>query len=83
VSLRDISDIYGRKSTVNMRFTPVSEPFLSLRLNERKQIFTQSEVLNAKLYALKAEKENYTLKLCKLSLEDYSQVERMLTNVSR
>lgn len=83
VSLRDISDIYGRSSSVNMRITPVSEPFLSLRLNEKKQIFPQNETIDAKLYALKAEKPSYNLKLCKLSLEDYSQVERMITNVSR
>ena len=83
VSLRDISDIYGRKATVNMMVTPKSEPFLSLKLEDKKQIYTPNASIRAKLYALKAEKNSYDLKLCKLSLEDYSQVERMATNTSR
>lgn len=83
VSLRDISDIYGRKTSVHMLVTPKSEPFLSLKLKETEQIFTPNTAIGGKLYALKAEKNSYNLKLCSLSLENYSQVERMLTNTSR
>lgn len=40
ISLRDISDIYGRKTSVNTIVNPKSEPFLSLKLNNTKQIYT-------------------------------------------
>jgi hypothetical protein len=83
VSLRDISDIYGREASSHMIITPKSEPFLSLKLQAKEQIFTPKNTIEGKLYALKAAKKTYNLKLCSLSLEDYSKIERMVTNTSR
>lgn len=83
VSLRDISDIYGRTTSTNTIVKPMSEPFLSLKLNDTKQIYTQKESIDGKFYALKAKKNSYNLKLCSLSLEEYSRVERMVTNSTR
>lgn len=83
VSLRNISDIYGREASSHMIITPKSEPFLSLKLQAKEQIFTPKNTIEGKLYALKAAKKTYNLKLCSLSLEDYSKIERMVTNTSR
>jgi hypothetical protein len=59
-----------------------SEPFLSLRLSEDKQIYTPDAQIGAKLYSLLPEKNTYTLKLCRLELDTYARVERMLTERS-
>lgn len=78
LSLRDVSDIYGRSSSTEMRFTPQAEPFLSLGLAKRRTMFRVDERVDAKLYSLKTPKDTYTLKLCNITLESYARVERMI-----
>lgn len=78
ITLRDISDVYGRKVSTNMSFTPIKKPFLSLWLENRRTIFKYGEPIHAKLYALKAPKNEYSVKLCRISLEWYAKAERMI-----
>lgn len=78
IRLNDVPDIYGRKVKLEMDFTPIRKPFLSLGLEQRRTIFRVGEDIHAKLYALKTPKNEYTLKLCRISLEWYAKVERMI-----
>jgi uncharacterized protein YfaS (alpha-2-macroglobulin family) len=82
-SLTDLEDIYGRKTSFEYSTTLKSEPFLSLKLTENKQIYRPDETIQAKLYTLLPPKSAYTLKLCRTNLETYARLERMLTDSTR
>ncbi len=82
-SLRDITDIYGRKGSLEYTTILKSEPFLSLRLATQKQIYTLTDMIDAKLYAILPLAKSYTLKLCETKLETYSRIERLLSDTSR
>jgi hypothetical protein len=81
-TIKDIEDIYGRKASLEYSTTLKSEPFLSLKLSQNKQIYTKNEPIAAKLYTLLPAKKSYTLKLCRLNLEGYARVERTLSDPS-
>ena len=81
-TIKDIEDIYGRKASLEYSTTLKSEPFLSLKLSQNKQIYTKNEPIAAKLYTLLPAKKSYTLKLCRLNLEGYARVERTLSDTS-
>ncbi len=78
ISLSNVTDIYGRKTSVDMDFKPVRTPFLSLSLSGRKTIFRFWDPIDTKLYSLKTPKKEYPLILCQISLEWYSQGEYMI-----
>ncbi len=80
ISLRDITDIYGRTASFDYQTTLQSSPFLSLKLGENKQIYTPSDTIAAKLYSLLPTKTSYPLKLCRVELETYARLERMLVD---
>ena len=82
-SLQNITDIYGRKWSFEYSTTLKSEPFLSLKLTDHKQIYTPTETIQAKLYTLLPPKNTYPLKLCRVNLEVYARLERMLSETSR
>lgn len=82
-ALQELTDIYGRKQSFEYSTTLKSEPFLSLKLSEHKQIYTPSETIQAKLYTLLPPKNTYSLKLCRVDLEVYARLERMLGDTSR
>ena len=82
-SLKDITDIYGRNASFEYSTTLKSEPFLSLKLADNKQIYTPKENIQAKLYTLLPPKNTYPLKLCRVNLEVYARLERMLSETSR
>lgn len=81
-SLRDITDIYGRKSSSALKIKPESAPFLSLKLQNQKLVYTTGEPIEAKLYALASMSNTYTLRLCQVDIESYSRVERMIVDRS-
>lgn len=78
--LKDIRDIYGRSASIEYQTTLQAKPFLSLRLGENKQIYTPNEQIPAKLYSLLPARNSYTLKLCRLELDTYARVERILSD---
>jgi alpha-2-macroglobulin len=82
-SLSSISDIYGRKSSLEYMTTLKSEPFLSLKLVGNKQIYRRDETIRAKLYTLLPPKNTYPLRLCRIDLETYTRLERILSDTSR
>jgi alpha-2-macroglobulin len=82
VSVRSIRDIYGRSASETFEIMPKREPFLSLRLADKKQIYTTRDTIPAKLYTLSREKNTHTLSLCRVSLDEYARIERMLTDAS-
>ncbi len=77
-SIKDITDVYGRKVSINHEVLPKSSPFLSIRLDGNQAIFKKNSVIPLKLYSLKAEKNTYSLKLCRINLEWYAEFERMI-----
>ncbi len=79
VSLDGIEDIYGRTASTQILFTPEKKPFLSLVLNEGKTMFPVDTPIQAKIYSLSTPQEAYTVKLCKIELEDYARMERVIT----
>lgn len=79
ISLSDIEDIYGRTVSTKYTITPEQSPFLSLKFKQDKSYYTPSEPLGVKLYALKAPKNTYSIKLCRLPLESYARMERYLS----
>jgi hypothetical protein len=82
-TLTDVVDIYGRKASFEYSTTLKSEPFLSLKLTDNKQIYRPDETIQAKLYTLLPPKNTYPLKLCRTNLETYSRIERMLSDATR
>jgi hypothetical protein len=46
-------------------------------------MYTPKESIQAKLYTLLPPKESYPLKLCRVNLETYARLERILTDTSR
>lgn len=78
LSLNDITDIYGRTTSLSMDFVPVRTPFLSIGLTEGKTMFRFGDAIDAKLYALKTPRQEYPLMLCQVSLEWYARAERMI-----
>lgn len=76
-SLRDLEDIYGRNASQQYEIIPKKEPFLSLRFSSDRNIYAKGEKIPAKLYALSTPKNVYSLKLCQVSLDPYSRLERI------
>lgn len=79
-SFENLTDIYGRTSDYQYTVEPKQEPFVDLRLADNRQYYRPDESIKAKLYALKAPKRSYSIKLCHLSLETYARAERILTS---
>ncbi len=77
-TLRDLEDIYGRKASQEYYITPQKEPFLSLRFSSDRSIYAKGEKIPVKLYALSTPKNSYSLKLCQVSLDPYSRLERIV-----
>lgn len=65
---------------IDYEVTPKQEPFLSLRLAEERGYYRPGESIGVKLYALKAPKKTYNLKLCRLPLDAYARMERILSD---
>ena len=59
--------------------TPEQSSFLSLRFQNQRSYYQNNEAVPVKIYALKAPKKTYTLKLCHLPLEQYAYGERILS----
>jgi uncharacterized protein YfaS (alpha-2-macroglobulin family) len=78
IRVKDIMDIYGRKTYWSTDFTPIRSPFLSVGIDKGKTIFRVGEAMPAKIYALDAPKSEYDLKLCRVSLDAYARLERMI-----
>lgn len=68
-SLKDITDVYGRKAQNNLEIVPKSSPFLSVRLEKNQSIYKKNSIIPLKLYSLKPERDTYPLKLCRVNLE--------------
>lgn len=60
--------------------TPRQASFLSLQFAEKRSYYQGSESIPVKIYALKAPKKSYSLKLCHMPLESYSHIERILSD---
>lgn len=80
ISLENIMDIYGRTTTVDYEIIAKQEPFLSLRLADARTYYTPDEDIPMKLYALKSPKNTYSIKLCRVPLEQYARLERILAD---
>ena len=78
IRLDNVEDIYGRTNSFQYAFTPEKKPYLSLVIDGSKTIFTKGENVNAKIYALSSPQDMYTVKLCKIGIENYSQMERVM-----
>jgi uncharacterized protein YfaS (alpha-2-macroglobulin family) len=78
ISIKSLSDIYGRTVDSKLEFTPIRTPFLSLGLSGRRTMFRLGEPIGAKMYTLKTPKQEYPLTLCQISLEWYARTERMI-----
>lgn len=83
-SLNDLEDVYGRKLSVSHEITPKREPFLSLKLENGKNIFQKWATIPARLFSLEPKKKSYSLKLCQLKLDPYARMERLMldTNIT-
>jgi uncharacterized protein YfaS (alpha-2-macroglobulin family) len=78
IRINNISDIYGRKADWKYDFTPIRSPFLSLWIQGGKTIFRVWEPMPAKIYSLDPPKNEYELKLCRVSLDAYAKLERII-----
>ena len=78
-TIKDLPDIYGRMVNLRYSVTPKQEPFLSLKFGENRSYYEPGEAIPTKLYALKAPKNTYSVKLCHLPLEAYARMERVLS----
>lgn len=78
-SLTNIADIYGRTINLKYKIVPKQEPFLSLKFQDDRTYYNPNEAIPTKLYALKAPKKTYSIKLCHLPLESYARMERILS----
>ena len=79
LTLRAIPDIYGRIAESEYSLTPERTSLLSLRLDQWRMYYNPGQPIRGKLYALKPPKKSYALKLCELSLEAYSHIEKILS----
>lgn len=79
-SLKNLTDIYGRSIDLQYTITPKQEPFLSLKFPDNRTYYSPNEAIPTKLYALKAPKNVYSIKLCHLPLESYARMERILAD---
>ena len=78
--ISDIADIYGRTISLNTPVTPKRLPFLSLKSREGKTIFPEKQPIEIRLYSLDSPRSTYALKLCRMNLDSYSRLERIVTN---
>jgi hypothetical protein len=77
IDLDQISDIYGRSASVHFDIVPKSIPSLAMRIIGNKTIIKYGDPIPAKLYRSQSPKNEYSIKLCQLSMEWYARVERM------
>ena len=77
IDLDNISDIYGRSSSIHMDITPKSVPSLAMRIMGNKTILRYGDPIPAKLYRSQSPKNEYDIKLCQITIDWYARVERM------
>ncbi|NRH21094.1 hypothetical protein HOO68_03555 [Candidatus Gracilibacteria bacterium] len=77
INLDSIKDIYGRETSSRFEIIPESKPSLTLKIIGNKTIIKYGDAIPSKLYYIKPSKKEFEIKLCQISLDGFSRVERM------
>lgn len=78
IHLTDFEDIYGRKISTHFQFEPKSDPYLQLKMDS--QIFASGSEISAKIFATATPKNIYSLKICRLDVNGFSQISDVIAS---